>query len=620
MLEEFRNSFRGTTGKVIITVLVCSFAFFGASSIVTLDFGGRAPVKVNGEGISAQQIESRLNIERQNILQRMGQNADPSLIDEALLRSQVIDRLVQETLLAQSAEEANFVFSDLEMDRLLFNETAFRAADGSFDSARFAMVAAQQGLTARQFRSRISEGQALNQWVTGIDISEFVLPHEVAQYAQVSNQTRDIEYRIFRINDLIEEVVVDDEAVVQFYDENSQEFQTPERVAVEYVRYPVERIEAEIAITDQQIQEAYDAFMALQSDGAEKQIAHILITTDSRSVDEARALASDVAARAQSGDFAALAAEFSEDPGSADFGGDLGVFMPGIFDPEFEAVVEMLSTVGEISAPVRTEFGFHIIQLVDLNQQDVATLSDMAPQLRRELVEREVTRRIADVQEELANVVFTSLDLSDAAATFDLTVERTELFSRNGTASGITAEQTFIDAAFSGLVLNDEMNSDVIQLADNSLVALRKVDYQGPDVEPLENVRTDIVEYLRFLAAVEAAESEASALRDRLVNGNSVDVVLEQASEVPRFGSDLPANLTQAAFRAVMGDDAERRVFLTRLERGDWAVGRVTDVQDGELRAEERDDVAEFVEGAIAGSVLDNVVNDLRTSASVRIR
>src|SRR5690606_24883067 len=142
--------------------------------------------------------------------------------------------------------------------------------------------------------------------------------HEVEQYAQVSNQTRDIEYRIFRINDLIEEVVVDDEAVVQFYDENSQEFQTPERVAVEYVRYPVERIEAEIAITDQQIQEAYDAFMALQSDGAEKQIAHILITTDSRSVDEARALASDVAARAQSGDFAALAAEFSEDPGSAD--------------------------------------------------------------------------------------------------------------------------------------------------------------------------------------------------------------------------------------------------------------------------------------------------------------
>lgn len=619
MLEEFRNSFRGTTGKVIITVLVCSFAFFGASSIVTLNFGGRAPVKVNGEGISAQQIESRLNIERQNILQRMGQNADPSLIDENLLRGQVIERLIQETLLAQAAKNANFVFSDVEMDRLLFNEAAFRAVDGSFDSARFAMVAAQQGLTARQFRSRISEGQALNQWVTGIDASEFVLPFEVEQFAQVSNQTRDFEYRIFSIMDLVEDVVVDEDAIVQFYDENAQEFQTPERVAVEFIRYPVSRVEAEIVISQDQLQAAYDAYMALQSDGAEKQIAHILITTDGRSVDDARALANEVATRAQSEDFGALAAELSEDPGSASFGGDLGIFIPGIFEPEFESAVSSLSAAGQISSPVRTEFGFHVIQLVNFNQQDVASLEEMTPQLRRELIAREVTRRLADVQEELANVVFTSLDLNDAAATFDLNLERTELFSRNGTASGVSADQRFINAAFSGLVLNDEMNSDVIQLADNSLVALRKVDYQAPSVEPLENVRADIAEYLRFITAVEAAEAEASALRERLVMGD-VDEPLERAENIARFGSSLPANLTQAAFRAVLGGDVERSVFLTRLERGDWAVGRVTSIQDGELREDERTDIAEYVEGAIAGSVLDNVVNDLRTSASVRIR
>ncbi|WLD56695.1 SurA N-terminal domain-containing protein [Salinispirillum sp. LH 10-3-1] len=619
MLEEFRNSFRGTTGKIIITVLVCTFAFFGASSIVTMDFSGRAAVKVNGEGISAQVLNSRVNAERQNMLQRMGQNADPSLIDESLLRQQVIERIIQEELIAQAARNANFVFSDREMDRLLFNEQSFRTADGSFDSARFSMVAAQQGMTARQFRQRIAESQALNQWIVGLEQSEFSLPYEVEYYARMSNETRDIEYKIFRIEELINEVTVDDVAVAQFYDENREEFLTPERVAIEYVRYSADRIAAGLEPTEAEIQAAYDAYLALESSSAQKQIAHILITTDSRSAPEARDLAADLAARAANEDFAALAQEYSEDPGSADFGGDLGYFMSGIFDPEFEQAVAALSAVGEVSAPVRTEFGYHLIKLLDIASSDIPSLEEMTADLRSQLIARQAASRLVEVREELANVVFTSLDLTEAAEVFELEIQRTDLFTRNGAASGVAANSDVATAAFSGLVLNEELNSDVITLPDNSLVVVRKLDYEAPDYEPLENVADDINEYLRFLAAVEAAEFEAGALRDALLAGDA-DVVLERVEGVSRFGSRVPANLNQAAFRAVPNSDDGRDVFIVRLERGDWAVGRVLNANDGTLDEEERGQIAAYLERVVAGTILDNLVGDLRSEARIRVR
>lgn len=619
MLEEFRNSFRGTTGKIIITVLVCTFAFFGASSIVTMDFSGRAAIKVNGEGISAQVLNSRINAERQNMLQRMGQNADPSLIDETLLRQQVVERVIQEELIAQAATDANFVFSEREMDRLLFNEQAFRATDGSFDSARFSMVAAQQGLSARQFRQRIAESQALNQWIQGLEQSEFTIPSEVEYYARMSNETRDLEYTVFRIEELINEVSVDDVAIAEFYDENREEFLTPERVAVEYVHYTAERLEEGLEPTEAEILAAYEAYAALESSGAQKQIAHILITTDNRSAADARELAQEIAARVENEDFAALAQEYSEDPGSADFGGDLGYFMSGIFDPEFEQAVATLSNAGDVSAPVRTEFGYHLIKLLDVATTDIPTLEEMAAELRTELIARQTAGRVAEVREELANVVFTSLDLTEAAEIFDLEIQTTELFSRNGSASGIATHPQVVTAAFSGLVLNEELNSDVIALPDSSLVVVRKLDYEAPDYEPLENVTDDINEYLRFLAAVEAAEFEANALHDDMLAGSS-DVELDRVDGVSRFGSTIPANVNQAAFRAVPNDQDGRDVFIVRLERGDWAVGRVLNAEDGTLDEAERDEIAAYLERVVSGSVLDNLVSDLRNEASIRVR
>ncbi|MFY0664028.1 MAG: SurA N-terminal domain-containing protein [Natronospirillum sp.] len=619
MLEEFRNSFRGTTGKIIITVLVCTFAFFGASSIVTMDFSGRAAVKVNGEGISAQVLNSRVNAERQNMLQRMGQNADPSLIDETLLRQQVVERVIQEELIAQAATNANFVFSDREMDRLLFNEQSFRAADGSFDSARFSMVAAQQGMSARQFRQRIAESQALNQWIQGLEQSEFTIPSEVENYARMSNETRDIEYKVFRIEELINEVSVDDVAIAEFYDENREEFLTPERVAVEYIQYTADRLEEGLEPTEAEILAAYEAYVAVESSGAEKQIAHILITTDNRSAADARELAQEIAARVDEEDFAALAQEYSEDPGSADFGGDLGYFMSGVFDPEFEQAVAALSNAGDVSAPVRTEFGYHLIKLLDVATSDVPTLEEMTAELRSELITRQTASRVAEVREELANVVFTSLDLTEAAEIFDLEIQTTDLFSRNGAASGIATHSQVVTAAFSGLVLDEELNSDVIALPDNSLVVVRKLDYEAPDYEPLENVTDDINEYLRFLAAVEAAEFEANALRDDLLAGSS-DVALDRVEGVSRFGSTIPANVNQAAFRAVPNDQEGRDVFIVRLERGDWAVGRVLSAEDGTLDEAERNEIAAYLERVVAGSVLDNLISDLRNEASIRIR
>ncbi|MEX1056322.1 MAG: SurA N-terminal domain-containing protein, partial [Natronospirillum sp.] len=298
MLDGIRNGAKGPTGKIIVGVLVLSFGLFGVSSVVPLVFGGKAPVTVNGDDISANEIAQRVQQERQQLLQQLGGEIDPSMITEAMVRPQVVERLIQQRLIAQAASNADFAMSSDSVDRILARETAFQT-EGRFDPQTFSRIAAQQGMSPTQLRDAIAASEVTNQWVTGLQQTEFVLPYQVEQYGEYSNQQRDIEYAILQPDDYLADVTVSDDEIAQYYDLNQGDFTTAEQVSAEYVIYPRARLEAGVEPTEDELQQAYDAYVAAEGGDAERTIAHILITADDRSAEEARELAETVQARAQ---------------------------------------------------------------------------------------------------------------------------------------------------------------------------------------------------------------------------------------------------------------------------------------------------------------------------------
>lgn len=619
MLEGIRKGAKGPGGKVIVVVLVLAFGLWGVSSVVPLVFGARAPVTVNGDDITANEIDSRVQQERQQLVQQFDGQIDPSMITEEMVRPQVIERLIQQRLVAQAAADAGFVLSSREVDRILAQEQAFQGGQGRFDSQLFSRIAAQQGMTPSQLRDAIGDSEVTNQWITGLQRSEFVLPYQVEQYAEYSNQTRDIEYVILQPQDFEDDVEVSDTDVANYYDENQDSFTTAEEVAVDYVVYPRSMLEESVEPTDDELQAAYDAYVEAEGGSSERFISHILITADDRSSEEARELAESLRERANEEDFAELAREYSDDPGSADFGGELGEYQEGVFVDEFEQAVEAMDTEGQLSDVVETEFGFHIIKLTSIEFEELPSFEDMADELRQELIDREVANQLTVIRDEIANIAFASVDLTELAETFDLEIESSDFFTREG-GDGVTAESDVVSEAFSSAVLNDEQNSEVVELSDRSLLVLRKRDYREPEVQPLEDVADEIREMLVARAAMQRAAEEAERLHAALRVGESVDISLERRAGVTRFDEDLPSSLLEQVFRAAAPDADRNSAFITETSEDNWAVGQVTGVTAGEVDADEREEIRQFLQQEVSNSSVESLVNDLREQASIRIR
>ncbi|MEX0584944.1 MAG: SurA N-terminal domain-containing protein [Natronospirillum sp.] len=617
MLDGIRNGAKGPTGKIIVGVLVLSFGLFGVSSVVPLVFGGKAPVTVNGDDISANEIAQRVQQERQQLLQQLGGEIDPSMITEAMVRPQVVERLIQQRLIAQAASNADFAMSSDSVDRILARETAFQT-EGRFDPQTFSRIAAQQGMSPTQLRDAIAASEVTNQWVTGLQQTEFVLPYQVEQYGEYSNQQRDIEYAILQPDDYLADVTVSDDEIAQYYDLNQGDFTTAEQVSAEYVIYPRARLEAGVEPTEDELQQAYDAYVAAEGGDAERTIAHILITADDRSAEEARELAETVQARAQEEAFEELANTYSDDPGSAAFGGDLGVFQTGVFGDDFEQAVLALNQVGDITPIIETEFGYHVIKLTSLENDPMPSFEGMQDDLRAQLLERGVGMQLSVVRDEIANIAFSSLDLSELAETFDLTVETTGLFSREG-GSGMLANAEVVAAAFSDAVLNEDQNSDVVVLDDSSLLVLRKAAYEAPGSLPLAEVEDEIRGTLQNEKASTLAEAEAERIFAALDASETPNMSLERRSGVTRFTDDLSDSIMNAIFRAAVPEEGEQTPFLANTNAG-WAVGQVVGVHAGEVDDAERAQVEQFLRQTARNSAVESAYGDLREQATIRIR
>ncbi len=510
MLQNIRDNSQGWIAKTIIGLIVVLMALTGFEAIFQAATHSQDAAKVNGQTISQNELSQATDMQRRQLMQQLGKDFDPALLDDKLLRDAALKGLIDRKLLLQGAEDAKFAFSEAALDQVILQAPEFQV-DGKFSADRFDQVIRQMGYGRMQFREMLAEEMLIGQLRTGIAGSSFVTDQQVDAFARLENQTRDFAALTFKANPAA--VTVSEDEVKAHYEQHAKEFMTPDQVVIDYVELKKSAFFDQVKVTDEELKAQYEKEIANLAE--QRRAAHILIEVNDKVTDaQAKARAEEIEQRLAKGeDFAKLAKEFSQDPGSASNGGDLGFAGPGVYDPDFEEALYKLAD-GQVSAPVRTQFGYHVIKLLGKQAPEVPSFASLKDKLLRDLKTPLVEQRYVDASKQLQDAAYEASDLGQPAQDLNLKVQTSAPFGREG-GEGITANRGVVQAAFSEEVLDEGANSTAIELDPETTVVLRVKEHRKPTQLPLEAVAGNIHDQL----AKDKATAELKAKADKLIAG-----------------------------------------------------------------------------------------------------
>jgi peptidyl-prolyl cis-trans isomerase D len=592
MLQNIRDNSQGWIAKTIIGIIVALLALTGVDALFTSTSNSQNAAEVNGDKISSVELSQAVEMQRRQLLQQLGRDFDASQLDEKLLRDSALNGLIERTLLLGSAKDAKFAFSQQALDQVILNTPEF-LVEGKFSAERFDQVIRQLGYSRMQFRQMLEQEMLIGQLRAGIGNSGFVTDAQVQAFAALEKQTRD--FSSLTITADAKAVQLSDDDIKAYYDAQASQFMSPEQLVLEYVELSKDSFFDQVKVTDEALQNAYQSEIASLSE--QRRAAHILIEVNDKVNDEqAKAKLLDVQKRLEQGeDFAKLAKEFSADAGSAAEGGDLGFASRGVYDPAFEDALYALDK-NAVSAPVRSEFGWHLIKLLDVQAPEVPTLASLKDKLERDLKTREVEQRFVDVSKNLEDSAFEASDLSQPAQELGLKVQTSEPFGRQGGTSGITANRQVIQAAFTPEVLEDGSNSGVIELDPNTVAVVRVKEHNKPEQLKLEQVADSIRAQLTKVRASEAAKAQGEAQLAALREGKTPveQAKAEQTWKVveaaTRSQEGVEPVVLQALFRMAKPEAANKPTYSgISLANGDYVLVRLNGVSQPEQSLSDED-------------------------------
>ncbi|UUQ64099.1 SurA N-terminal domain-containing protein [Pseudomonas fuscovaginae UPB0736] len=517
MLQNIRDNSQGWIAKTIIGAIVLLMALTGFDAIFRATSTSQDAAKVNGEEITQNELSQAVDMQRRQLMQQLGKDFDPALLDEKMLRESALKGLIDRKLLLQGAEKSKFAFSDAALDQVILLTPEFQV-DGKFNSDRFDQVIRQLGYSRMQFRQMLAQEMLIGQVRAGLAGSGFVTDTQVLAFARLEKQTRDFSSLILKSDPAA--VKLTDDEVKAYYDKHAQEFMTPDQVVIDYLELKKSSFFDQVSVKDEDLQALYKKETSNLAE--QRRAAHILIEVNDKVTDaQAKAKIEEIQQRLAKGeDFAALAKQFSQDPGSANNGGDLGFAGPDVYDPAFEKALYALNK-GQVSGPVRSEFGYHLIKLLGVESPEVPSFASLKDKLTRELKAQQVEQRFVEATKQLEDSSFEASDLAQPAQDLNLKVQTSAPFGREG-GEGIAANRAVVTAAFSPEVLNEGANSSAIDLDPDTVVVLRAKEHHKPEQLPLESVDASIRKQLTKEHATAAAKVKADELIASLREGKAL--------------------------------------------------------------------------------------------------
>ncbi|MEQ9464044.1 MAG: SurA N-terminal domain-containing protein [Haliea sp.] len=587
MLQDIRKSTQGTTAKVVIGLIVVSFALFGIESIL-LGGGGSSVAEVNGESVNPVELQQAVDTQRRQLIAMMGDDLDPQMLDEQRLSARALEGIINRKLLMQAARDMGLTISEVELGAVIAGMEQFQL-DGQFSPEMYKSMLASAGYTPGTFKLALKDDLILNQLRAGLSGSDFATPAELTLNARILAEQRDIRYLTIPLESFSSSSEPDSDEIEAWYRSNEERFMSPETVELNYVELTLDDFRQPVAERD--LEEEYRIEVDSYQYQTENRVAHILLErADGETEAEFNGRIEAVQAALAAGeDFASVAAERSDDIGSASNGGDLGFSAGDAFPEEMEEAIASLE-VNAVSSPVVTDAGTHILRVTERRDSDPPSLEELRPQLEARLQDREARVALLLAVEKLRDLVFTASSLARPAEELGVEVKRSEPVSRDQ-QTGPLAAPAILRAAFSEDVLELGHNSEVVELGSDRFVAVSLHQHNKPELQPLEAVREEIVVALtrerareqlaraaeQAVAALAAGEEtvESLALREgydwqvelgaRRDNRTVPGVVLQRAFS-------LPAPASGPMLDYVIENSGDARVLeLVRVEAGELA-------------------------------------------------
>jgi peptidyl-prolyl cis-trans isomerase D len=622
VLSKIREKTQGIIATLILAFVAIPFVLWGIGSY----FGSSAsePVaKVNGMEIS--QVTYRQQLDEV-------QRANPRAGDSAVMKQLVLENLINQTLLVSQAQDSGYRVSDRQLASLIHGIPEFQR-DGKFQPGLYEAVLNAQGMRPADFEARLRRQGMVAQLPQGLSETAFVTEAEVDSVLRLLRQERRVSYAIVNPDAFLSKVSVSAKDIEDYYRANQESFRAPEAVRVEYVSLKAADIAKQIEPTEEQLRQAYSAEAARYTTPAKRRISHILISLPSQpkeaEVEAANARAEALLKQIRAGaDFATLAKKESNDTASAAKGGDLGEVAPGVLPPELEAAAVALKP-GEVSEPIRTSFGFHLLKLTEFTPEQRKPFDAVKQELRDLVRKRRGEERFYEMSERFRNLAYEHPEgLSTLAQTLNLKIQKSDWFTRSG-GPGIAQQPRVVSAAFEPDVLSGGRNSDAIDADVETLVALHVVDHRPPAIRPLAEVRSDIESTLKQLRAREQAQAAVQKWAKELEGGKSIAALAHEPGVTLRLAQTLSreqaVKVNPAVVDAVFSAPRPKaKPVVGQVELGPQglAVFELESVKDGDpasadeaLKAKVRDELkqhhgADYYAGYRAG---------LRKSADVKI-
>jgi peptidyl-prolyl cis-trans isomerase D len=604
--------------QIILALIFLPFALFGVEHYFGSIGGGEYVAKVGGYKITQQEFTEALRDEQEKMRRQMGDKFNPIILEDPETRASVLDNLIKQHLLLARAARAGLTANDTQLKKVISEYSAFQE-NGKFSRARYETLLRNQGLTPLTFEARLRQDMVLAQ-LSGAFESEF-LPQTVAdRLIRISEQQREVMQYVISPDQYVLQVKVGEDTAKRFYEEHRSELQTPEQVRAEYLVLSADSLSSQIKISTEESKKYYDEHPTqFQS----RQASHILIAVPPNASAESKAQARSKAEQLYKqvlqnpADFAQIAKNNSQDPGSAARGGDLGFISRGAMVKPFEDAVFQMKE-GEIAGPVETQFGYHIIKLDAIKQMG---FEEAGNQIERELKQQQAVKKFNELAENFGNMVYEQSDsLKPTAQAFKLTIQQSPWMTRDSKEVALLSNDKLLHALFSDDALKNKRNTEAIEVAPNTLVAAHVLEHKAASVKSFEEVKADINRHLLLEQASELAKKEGTAKLEMLRQGKDVNMAWSTPGMMTR--ERALAGLGPAGQRAVFQADTSKLPAYAGMEdaQGGYVLLKIASVQEADKIDEaKRKNLTEQLRQLVAQEKFSAYLASLKQQTEVQI-
>jgi len=598
MLRSIRDNVKGKAAKVILGIMIVPFVFFGVGSLV--DGGGVSDVlTVNGETVDQNELLLEMQLVRNQMLSQMGDNPDYSQLTEEVLAPVAIESLTRKTLITQAMADMSMGVPELMVEKLITSTPNFQV-DGRFSVDLLNSFLANQRVTLPLLKARIANDIKERQLGVGLAISNFSAPFSSQILIDIFNESRDVNWLKLPVIDVTKDIAVSDEDTKSYYEANKADYVSEQQVVVEYIELRRENLYA--PVSDEQVQAEYTLQSEQFDSNESRSVAHILLeVNDEQTKEKALERMAALKLRLAAGEsFAEVAKSVSQDGGSAEEGGALGYAQQdGTYPEAFENAIFALA-LNEVSEPIETDAGLHLVTVNDIDANDMPTIDQAREEIIEQLQIRSAQAKYVAILEQAADLAFNAADLDEPAKMLDLVVSTSTALNRNGpvlsaNTASLLNDKRILTAAFSNDVLVDGVNSDMIELAPDHSVILRVKEVFEPRQLAFDEVVAQITPIvLREKASAQLQLIEQTITAD-IAQGSTLDEAAERAgytaslSTLSRNSTDVAFDLLKASFEAPRESKAGEEVLSLVSDSGDVYLYSIVSVVTKEDQSSEKE-------------------------------